>query len=334
MNIDKLSFVILLTVVLLEASLHVREDLVSFRKILFNYLFPKDPGIVRVRKLEQVKTVSNVTTLDFIGLVERYNYAAEEHYVTTEDGYNLVIHRISGSPLHLGQQQKPVVFLKAGIFCSSDIWVLFGPGKDLAFLLVDEGYDVWLGNSRGNTYCRSHIKLSPQNKNFWQFSYHEIGTKDLPVVIDYVLNVTNQKTLHYIGYSMGGTELFVLLSIRPEYNAKIKLGICLAPIAIWKETSPPLKYFHNMLPNFKEFFDSNEIYEIGSLSSMSITMGRMLCADNKVTQAVCIAIMFLIAGSDPAQLNTTIIPIVLSNYPAGSSVQSLDHYIQNMIANN
>jgi len=35
-------------------------------------------------------------------------------------------------------------------------------------------------------------------------------------------------------------------------------------------------------------------------------MGRTLCADNTVTQAACIAIMFLIAGSDPAQLNTVI----------------------------
>jgi len=44
---------------------------------------------------------------------------------------------------------------------------------------------------------------------------------------------------------MGTTALFTLLSIRPEYNAKIKLGICLAPIAIWEEISPVLKYLHN-----------------------------------------------------------------------------------------
>ncbi|XP_018352189.1 PREDICTED: lipase 1-like [Trachymyrmex septentrionalis] len=332
MRIDiKLLPLVLLTVVLLEARVHA--DLSSLWKILFNYLFPKDPGIVRVRRLEEVKkkTVNNVSILDFIGLIERYDYIAEEHYITTEDGYNLVIHRISGTPLHVDQKQRPVVFLKSGIFSSSDTWVLFGPGRDLPFLLADEGYDVWLGNSRGNTYCRSHVKLSPQSKNFWRYSYHEIGTKDLPVVIDYVLNYTNQKTLHYISYSMGSTELFVLLSMRPEYNAKIKLGICLAPVAIWKKTIPFLEYFYKMIPNFKEFCYSNEIYEIGSLSSMSIMMGRALCADNTITQAACIALMFLFGGSDPAQLNTTILPIVLSYYPAGSSVQLIDHYFQNMI---
>jgi len=39
----------------------------------------------------------------------------------------------------------------------------------VAFLLADQGYDVWLGNVRGNSYCRSHVKLSPRNRDFWQF---------------------------------------------------------------------------------------------------------------------------------------------------------------------
>ncbi|XP_024881578.1 lipase 3-like, partial [Temnothorax curvispinosus] len=66
-----------------------------------------------------------------IGLVQRYGYPAEEHYVTTEDGYNLVIHRISGSPLSNSQQRRKVVFLQHGIVCTSDCWVSIGAGKDL-----------------------------------------------------------------------------------------------------------------------------------------------------------------------------------------------------------
>ncbi|KYM85686.1 Lipase 1 [Atta colombica] len=319
---------------LLEPKLNVHGQSISIQKLILNYIFPKDPDVVRVRKPEDIRTTTNnVTTLDFLGMVEKYGYTAEEHYVTTEDGYNLVIHRITGSPLFKGQTGK-VVFLQTGLFGTSDCWVLIGAGKDLAFLLADKGYDVWLGNVRGSSYSRSHVKLSPRNKEFWQFSFHEIGTRDLPTMIDYVLDYTKQKSLHFVGISMGTTVLFVLLSMKPEYNAKIKLAVCLAPIAFWNEVSPMIQYVANMvhnIRNFQEILDFNEIYEVFSLTSTSIMMGRTLCADNTITQAVCVASVFLLFGANPSQLNITIFPEILSNYPAGSSVQTLFHYNQNII---
>jgi len=48
-------------------------------------------------------------------------------------------------------------------------------------------------------------------------------------MIDYVLNVTAQKKLHFAAYSMGGAEFLVGLSLRPEYNEKIRLGILISP---------------------------------------------------------------------------------------------------------
>ncbi|XP_011066183.1 PREDICTED: lipase 3-like [Acromyrmex echinatior] len=327
------SFILMLTVVLLEAKLNFWGDSVFSRKTVFNYLFSKNyDTVVRVRKPEEViTTVNNVTTLDFIGLVEKNGYSAEEHYVITEDGYILILHRILKNPLFKGQGSRKVIFLQHGILSTSDTWVLIGAGKDLAFLLADKGYDVWLGNFRGNAYCRSHIKLSPQNKEFWQFSYHEMATRDLPAMIDYVLNYTKQKTIYYIGHSMGTTVLFTLLSMKPEYNAKIKLGICLAPIAIWKEIAPVIEHIIRKTPKILEFFESNEIYELASLSSTNIRIGRTLCTDKAITQAACIATIFLFSGSDPAQLNTTTLPEILSHYPAGLSLQTMHHFYQNII---
>lgn len=100
------------------------------------------------------------------------------------------------------------------------------------------GYDVWIGNARGNIFSRNHTTLDPNDAKFWQFSFHEIGYFDLPAMIDYALNYTNQENLVYIGHSQGGTISFVLLSEREEYNEKIAIAHEMAPGVILKVHHP------------------------------------------------------------------------------------------------
>lgn len=57
---------------------------------------------------------------------------------------------------------------------------------------------------------------------------------DLPAMIDYVLEVSGEKAVYYVGHSMGTTMTYVLLSMMPEYNEKIRLSVSLAPVALWK----------------------------------------------------------------------------------------------------
>lgn len=94
-------------------------------------------------------------------------------------------------------------------------------------------------------------------------SYHEIATIDLPTMIDYILGYTKQKSLYYVGHSMGTTVLFILLSTKPEYNAKIKLGICLAPSAIWKEIPLAFQPIAIILPEIKvKRYQKHILYEL------------------------------------------------------------------------
>lgn len=70
-------------------------------------------------------------------------------------------------------------------------------------------------------------------------SYHEIGTIDMRYSIDHILGITGKQRLIYIGFSMGTSESYVLLSTYPEYNQKISLCVSLAPVASF-ESKPPL----------------------------------------------------------------------------------------------
>ena len=37
------------------------------------------------------------------------------------------------------------------------------------YLLSDAGYDIWLGNFRGNYYSMAHQELDPEEFEFWDF---------------------------------------------------------------------------------------------------------------------------------------------------------------------
>jgi pimeloyl-ACP methyl ester carboxylesterase len=58
-----------------------------------------------------------------------------------------------------------------------------------------------------------------------------MGTKDLPKVIDYILQTTGSDQIFYAGHSQGTTMFYVLCSELPEYNTKIRAMFSLAHVA-------------------------------------------------------------------------------------------------------
>ena len=49
-----------------------------------------------------------------------------------------------------------------------------------------------------------------------------MGSIDLPTMIDYVLDFTGLPDLYYVGFSMGTTTFFAMMSERPEYKEKVR----------------------------------------------------------------------------------------------------------------
>lgn len=61
-------------------------------------------------------------------------------------------------------------------------------------------------------------------------SFDEHALIDVPTMVDYILNVTSQKQLYYVGHSQGTTLGFVGFTSDQELAAKIRRFYALAPL--------------------------------------------------------------------------------------------------------
>ncbi|ETN61958.1 lipase 1 precursor [Anopheles darlingi] len=258
-------------------------------------------------------------------LVTKYGYGVEEHPITTDDGYQLILHRVSRGNV---RPNATVVLLMHGLLCSSADWVVIGPGNALAYLLADRGYDVWLGNARGNRYSRKHDSLNPKRTEFWRFSWHEIGLYDLPATIDYILERTQQRRLHYVGHSQGTTAFFVMTSMRPEYNEKVIEMQALAPVAFMEHMrSPLLRLMTRFLNTLNVLFNLFGIAEFLPNTPILQEVATHICPPTATTN-LCMHLLFLLSGYDPNQLDPTLVPILLGHTPAGAATKQVVHFAQ------
>jgi pimeloyl-ACP methyl ester carboxylesterase len=157
------------------------------------------------------------------------------------------------------------MFLQHGILDSADCWIMNFPSLAPAFVLAAEGYDVWLGNSRGSRYSMEHEYLDPKkDKEFWEFSFTEMGEYDAPAQFEYALKISEQKKATFIAHSQGTSQMFYALSAHPHYwKDKINLFVALAPVALMTHSRDLLFTFaSNNLELFKFASNTAHVYSI------------------------------------------------------------------------
>ncbi|KAL6718881.1 cholesterol esterase [Lecanora helva] len=205
-------------------------------KSLFNFLSSAQGR--QSRATQRSISSSIASSSDFVDLCALFDYHAEEHIVQTGDGYLLGLHRLCWKKgeenvrvnAGVGSVQKRVVYLHHGLLMNSEVWVCLSEAQRcLPFMLVEKGYDVWLGNNRGNKYSKKSTRFSPASNDFWNFSMDQFAFHDIPDSIDYILATTSQMSLSYIGFSQGTAQAFATLSIHPTLNDKVDVFIALAP---------------------------------------------------------------------------------------------------------
>eukprot|EP00747_Dinoflagellata_sp_TGD_P081390 gnl/TRDRNA2_/TRDRNA2_161283_c1_seq3.p1 gnl/TRDRNA2_/TRDRNA2_161283_c1~~gnl/TRDRNA2_/TRDRNA2_161283_c1_seq3.p1 ORF type:complete len:448 (+),score=45.98 gnl/TRDRNA2_/TRDRNA2_161283_c1_seq3:73-1416(+) len=164
----------------------------------------------------------------------------ETHNITTSRGYHLCNHRLPN------EGGKPV-FLMHPTGASSATWFL-PRRQSVPAILHDHGYDVWLGNLRGNYYSQGHRSLSMSDPDFWDWTIIDAGAEDLPEILEYILMVTKHSSISYVGSSIGTTMLWGALA-RPEsssyVNPIINLNVAFAPVLCGFAVPGLLKYMRH-----------------------------------------------------------------------------------------
>lgn len=199
---------------------------------------------------------------------------------------------------------KPVVFLQHGILCASDDWIINGPETSLAYMFADMGYDVWLGNARGNTYSRQHKHKRPDSSDFWNFSWHEIGVYDLTAMLDYVLEETRVSSVHFVAHSQGTTTFFVLMSSMPWYNEKVRTVHLLAPIAFMRNHSFLLSKVGGIFLGYPSFLSMVLAgVELLPTTSVQKLFCEYICSPDSHFKFLCSGILNFIGGWGTRHLN-------------------------------
>lgn len=99
-----------------------------------------------------------------------------------------------------------------------------GTELSLGLYLAANGFDVWIGGSRG-VEPTAHVKYNPTDSEFWKWSYDEMALFDVPAYIRYIsrTNGGDQK-LKYIGHSQVRLLLLYMILLYLLTNLQLKAG--------------------------------------------------------------------------------------------------------------
>jgi len=272
-------------------------------------------------------------------------YTCTDHWVETDDGYYLRMQLVS-SPAVVGAQclqgndghPPPNAVLWHGLISSSADWIANNRANEsLAYKLSDQGWCVWLANSRGRQPLL-HKSLKPDQKEFWAWSWDEMAKFDVPAVVEEVLSLTNASSVSYVGHSQG-TAIGFTGFLNATVAAKIDFMVAMGPVGLLQ---------HSVFNVGKALADVFDLL-CGVNSHWPVTPKRTaLCQQGVFTAAqallptickphalpgwdVCMDALCLAAGcnSHNAYNSSTFPDFVLGHsYFAGTSAQNEAHFAQ------
>jgi pimeloyl-ACP methyl ester carboxylesterase len=164
--------------------------------------------------------------------------------VFTKDGFIISIHRTR--PEKIDKKKLPVL-LCHGVIANYKFMDL-DKKNSIAEFLSEQGYDVYNVSLRG-TSSSEH----PKGRMDHSIDDH---ISDIELIIEKVLEITNQKQVHWIGHSMGALILFCYLAIAESKKSnKVKSFVSLGGPGVLYNIYPAVARILNEYANFFQKFD-------------------------------------------------------------------------------
>lgn len=197
-----------------------------------------------------------------------------------------------------------------------------------AYMLANDGYDVWMLNCRGSKYSMRHRSIDPSTFQFWQFSFHEIGIFDYPAAIDYIIALTGKPSVYFIGHNQATSAMLALLSTRPDYSAKLLHLHFLAPIA-WMDYIHPLSAF-NADRQMRSFY-MTRTYNFFSIQDLSKIFIKSYCNDGDPSLLpFCMNMWFMLFGRNRngTEMDPMLLYEIHKYVSPTASTRQWNHYLQ------
>lgn len=122
----------------------------------------------------------------------------------------------------------------------------------------------------------TNINYSPDQEEFWDFSWDEMALIDLPTQIEYVIAQTNVPSLGYIGHSEGTIQAFAGFSANHTLADRVNIFVALAPVQSFPHHLIMLRFFFFLRLHMLEmrFLPSFERWPSQPIRSSSICSAR------------------------------------------------------------
>lgn len=160
---------------------------------------------------------------------------------------------------------------------------------------------------------------------------YEHSHYDLRQQVEYVLEVTKQKSLFYVGHSQGTTVMFQRLAEADEqWQKKIRTFFALAPAGGFFKPFYPFRFLeNNVIQALIQIVLEGDlgVYPIAVPALITNTLAEICSL--KPIQYFCAYLIGVSSGSEIlAQMNNSRIPVYLKHFPAATSTLNLLSWAQ------